>query len=346
MPASDQTEEMSDRPTVAVIGAGISGLICARSLVERGYRVRIFEKSRGVGGRMATRRAMDGACTFDHGAQYFTCRDDRFRSFIDTHSREGRAARWQGRIVSWDDGTVEEKHGTERFVAVPGMNSIAKSLAPGLDIELYCRVAPLQRFGNQWKLVSDAGRDLGVFDLVVVSAPAGQTAELLSEASTMAERASEVVMSGCWTLMLALEAPLQCEFDAAFVHNSSLSWIARNSSKSGRTTNYDAWVLHATPKWSEQNIDTARAEVETQLLEEFGRIVGTSSFSVAHQASHLWRFALPEEPLADSYLFDEELQIGACGDWCGGPRVEGAFLSGLALAERIIQCCPQAPSGR
>ena len=322
---------------VAVIGAGISGLMCARTLADHGYRVVVFEKSRGVGGRMATRRALDGNCTFDHGAQYFTCRDDRFSHFIKAWCREGIVAPWGGRIVAWEKGVVSHKIGTERFVAVPGMNALCKSLAREIDVVLNCRVAPPRRTQGQWELRGSNGDDLGTFDAVIASAPAGQTVELLSASKTLADEAARVGMSGCWTVMLALETAIECDFDAAFVHNSPLSWIARNNSKPKRQTSFDTWVLHASPEWSEMHIDTSAEEVEAMLLQEFGRIVQQACLPIAHQASHLWRFALPQNPLPEPYLFDEELLIGACGDWCGGPRVEGAFLSGIAVAERILQ---------
>ena len=111
-------------PKVAVIGAGISGLMCARTLVDHGFPVTLFEKSRGVGGRMATRRTHDGL-RFDHGAQYFTVRDGRFRRYVESWIEDGIVEPWRGRIVVLDSGTIkEEKMGADRFVAVPGMNAM------------------------------------------------------------------------------------------------------------------------------------------------------------------------------------------------------------------------------
>ena len=325
------------RPQVAVVGAGISGLMCARVLIDQGYPVVVFEKSRGVGGRMATRRALAGKLSFDHGAQYFTCRDDRFASFVRKWYQQGLVTPWNGRIVSWDDGVVTEKGGTERFVAVPGMNAVAKSIAQDIKVVLNCRVAPPRRCQNEWLLTTTDGDEIGRFDLVVLSAPAGQTADLLSAAPSLAASASQVVMSGCWSVMLGMESSMDCDFDAAFVTNSPLSWIARNSSKPGSQLSTETWVLHASPVWTEQNLGAAKNDVEASMLQEFGRIAGTNPGRIAHQDSHLWRFALPEEPLAESCLFDDSLGIGACGDWCGGPRVEGAFLSGISIGERILQ---------
>lgn len=144
-------------------------------------------------------------------------------------------------------------------------------------------------------------------------------------------------MRGCWCVMLSLESPNESEFDAAFVHNSALSWIARDNSKPGRQSSVETWRLHASPSWTEQNLSAPNAEVEETLLAKFGRVIGSSSLRAVHQDSHLWTFALPEEPLSEPFLFDEQLSIGACGDWCKGPRVEGAFLIGLSVTQRILQ---------
>ena len=323
-------------PRVAVIGAGISGLMCARTLTDHGFQVTVFEKSRGVGGRMATRRT-DDDFQFDHGAQYFTARDARFRRYVHSWLHDGIVTPWHGRIVVLGNGQITaEKCGTDRFVAVPRMNAICKHLAADLDVQFQTRIDPLQQEGNQWQIADDEGMPLGLFDVVVVSAPAGQTAQLLPKGSPLAARARDIEMRGCWAVLLAFEISLALEFDGAFVHDSPLSWIARNSSKPRRKEKPETWVLHASSEWTDAHSEEPAESIVQLLTEEFWSTIGRSATEADFSTAHLWRYALPTEPLADRCLFDPESQVAACGDWCGGPRVEGAMLSGAAAAGRVM----------
>ena len=323
-------------PSVAVIGAGISGLMCARTLQDHGIAVTVFEKSRGPGGRMSTRLA-ESNLEFDHGAQYFTARDQRFKRYVRSWARDGVVSPWEGRIVTLRNGeVVDEKSGTQRFVATPGMNAIGKHLARELNLQVNTKVEAVRRQQDHCQLIGEDDTALGDFDAVVVSAPALQTASLLAEFPTFTEQASQTPMSGCWAVMMALEQPLNLKFDAAFVHESALSWIACNSSKPGRSAMPESWVLHASPEWSEANLEGQPDAVVAELLAEFWDAVGVAEQQTIHAAAHRWRYALPTDPINARYLFDADLRIGACGDWCGGPRVEGAFLSGSAMAGRLL----------
>ena len=134
--------------------------------------------------------------------------------------------------------------------------------------------------------------------------------------------------------MVAFGGEIQAGFDGAFVHGSPLSWVVRDGSKPARPE-AEAWVLHASPDWSRRHLDLAPAEAAARLLEVFFTASGTRRVNPLHLDAHLWRFALPD-PLPDGCLFDSELRVAACGDWCGGPRVEGAFLSGLAAADHVL----------
>jgi predicted NAD/FAD-dependent oxidoreductase len=323
-------------PTVAVVGAGISGLVCARTLADHGYSVTVFEKSRGVGGRMATRRT-DNGFQFDHGAQYFTARDGRFRRYVSSWMDDGIVSPWQGRIVVLENGEVTGvKSGTDRYVAVPRMNAICKHLATDLDIQFQTRIAPLEREGKQWRIAEDEGITLGLFDVAVVSAPAGQTAELLQVVPSLADRARDTVMQGCWAVMLAFPGSLGLDFEGAFVHGSPLSWISRNNSKPGRNAEAETWVLHASAEWTHAHLEEPAESIAQMLTEEFWPAIGLSATRPDYSVAHRWRYALPTEPLAESCLFDPEMKVAACGDWCGGPRVEGAFLSGVSAAGRVM----------
>ena len=143
-------------------------------------------------------------------------------------------------------------------------------------------------------------------------------------------------MHGCWAAMLAFDASLGLPFDGAFVHESPLSWIARNDSKPERESAGEAWVLHASPEWSGQYIDEEADTVLPKLISAFWQATGAQRRATSYAAGHKWRYAIPPEPLDSPCLFDPQLRIGACGDWCGGPRVEGAFVSGMTLAEHVL----------
>ena len=322
-------------PSVAVVGAGLSGLVCARTLVDHGFSVTVFEKSRGVGGRMSTHRR--GDLRFDHGAQYFTVRDPRFRRYVDSWRQDGLVECWNGRIVELEAGEIKAgKSGQDRFVATPGMNAIGKHLAKGLDVRLETQVAPLEREGDGWQVRSTLGERFGAFDAVVVSAPAAQSAVLLRQVPTLAKQTSQVQMNGCWALLVACNGSVTPDYDAAFVRSSAISWIARNSSKPSRHANPETWVVHASAEWSEQHMEADRAEIEDALLSLFWRVTSRKPLPTLYVKAHRWRYAIPSPPLPHPCLCDQHLQIAACGDWCGGPRVEGAFLSGAAAAGRVM----------
>lgn len=331
------TRPIADKlPSIAVVGAGLSGLTCARILQDHGLGVKVFEKSRGPGGRMSTRRTQEQV-SFDHGAQYFTARDERFRRYVNSWQHDGLVAPWCGRIVSLRAGEiVSEKNNVERFVGVPGMNAICKHLAEDVSVQYNTRVGPAQRVGDQHQLTDEHGTNLGDFDIVIVSTPAPQTIELLANVPQLVDRLSRVKMTGCWAVMLELAESSPLQFDGAFVNESPLSWVARNSSKPGRSSDSETWILHATPEWSEENLECSNEEIKHELIDAFWQSTETPAQPIAFSTAHRWRYALPTSCLEDRCLFQSSHQIGVCGDWCGGPRVEGAFLSGSAVAGQAL----------
>ncbi len=321
--------------SVAVVGAGLSGLTCARELADGGLEVRVFDKARGPGGRMATRRA--GDLRFDHGAQYFTVRDDRFEKAVDSWCRRGIVAPWTGRIVVVDDGAVSRENSrTSRFVGVPAMNAVCRHLARDLDVSYGTRIESLNRDGDGWVVSDEDGVERGSFDAVVVSAPAPQAAVLLRTFSPdLTARAATVEMAPCWAVMATFPNSLDLGFDGAFVNNSAIRWVARDASKPERP-DHESWVIHASSEWSTVHLEMEPDRAAEALVHEFSAALGLEKEAPNHLAAHRWRFALPLEPLPENFLLDANLRLAACGDWCGGPRVEGAFLSGLAAADGIL----------
>ncbi len=324
---------MSVEP-IAVVGAGICGLSCARALVDAGRAVRVFDKGRKPGGRMSTRRGPN--VTFDHGAQYFTVRDEGFGALVEAWQRAGVAAPWAARIGTASGGSVTLKSDDgQRWVGTPTMSAIAQHMSEGLTVESGVRVGEVRRKDGGWELHDADGAPLGEFGAVAVAVPAEQAVPLLSAAPDQAKLAASVQMDPCWAVMVSLAQPLSVEVDGLFVHDSPLAWAARDGSKPGRGE-ADTWVLHATPQWTRQHWDDET--VTAALLEALGEAIGQAAPVVVHAGTQRWRYAQAHSPLAERCLFDPQLRLGAGGDWCASPRVEGAWLSGLALAQRLL-CC-------
>lgn len=325
---------------VAVIGAGIAGLAAAGELAARGLRPVVFDKGRGPGGRVSTRRA--GAFSFDHGAQYFTARESGFRARVDAWLAAGAVARWDARIVAFENGTRRTSSDPiARYVGTPEMNALPKHLAHGLDVRCGVRVAHAEFRERRWHLRDEHQAPLGEFEALIATLPHGQFVELLGPASPLAARAAASVVEPCWAILAGFDAPLDADFDAAFCNAPALSWSARNSSKPGRSS-AESWVLHATPAWTRAHLEEPKELVAAALLREFEHLTGLRLPTPAHLDAHRWRYALPapvahpERASSEPAWLDPERQLALAGDACVGGRVEGAFTSGLAAARAFL----------
>ncbi len=321
------------RHKIAIVGAGMSGISVARTLCGEGFDVQIFEKSRGYGGRMATRRA--SGFEFDHGAQYFTARESTFRKSVVEWIREGVAAVWRGRISVIEAGQTRPAEGDQlRYVGTPRMNSVVRHLAQDIEIEFGARIISLEKNNRRWRLISERAADPVLFDSVILTIPPSQASELLAPSDPL-QRGLKIPMHPCWAMMLVFEHRLAVPFDAAFVNESIVSWISRNSSKPGRGSE-ECWVVHASPDWSRRHLEEPPEQVAEELSKTFFQEIGVRPLPAVWQKVHRWRYAQALEPLSEGCFWDAERRVGLCGDWCSGSRVEGAFLSGKQIAEKII----------
>ena len=328
----------------AIIGAGISGLRAAEVLEGSGaWSVHAFDKARGVGGRTSLRRADPYA--FDHGAQYFTARDAGFRARVEKWLASGIVAPFSGPLASIPrEGQVEFRDAAaaappERFVGVPAMNAMAKSMADGLQMTKKARVASLEKEPDgapgRWALRFMDGHIEHGFDAVLVTTPAAQAVPLVAASEELRSAAEAVTMSPCWAAMVAFTERYDVPFDGAFIDEGPLSWACRNSSKVGRPEG-DAWVLHATPEWTTEHLESSPEDAASELVEALGKAAGTAPPAAVHQSAHRWMYSGAQPPREDGALFDAELNLGLAGDWLNGSKVQGAWLSGQALAERIL----------
>ena len=319
---------------IAVIGAGISGLFAARILTDHGHHPIIFEKSRGAGGRMATRRYED--LTFDIGAQYFTIKDQSFQKYVKLWMREGIVQEWKGTLSSINnDHTSKSNKHLSRFVGVPRMTAISRHLAENLNIIFKTRVIKLKHNGIHWLLYLDNRNQHEAFDVVIVATPPEQAALLMEGMTRLAAIADSVNSQPCWAVMVNFKHQLPIKHDGIFLNDNALSWAARNTSKPGRPID-ECWVLHGSAEWSTLHIGDDKTKVIEELLFHFYSAVNIKHVPILFQDVHFWKYARVLNPLDVGYLWDLKMNIGACGDWCAGSRVEGAALSGIAIAGKFL----------
>jgi renalase len=341
---------------VAIIGAGMAGIACARTLAQAGHKVTVFEINEYLGGRMATHNTPFG--TFDSGAQYFTVRDPRFVKALATVP--GLCKPWSATTVRVLDelgrvAAVAAPAPESHWVATPGMNALVSRWAlPLMDqhsVEMETRVTRLERDvlnGHHWQLRTQGpGGTQHVFsgfDNVLLAIPAEPARLLLQtspRADLLAQQIDRVDAAPCWTLMLAFPQAMQPgmsslgpQWNAARSTHHRIAWLARESSKPGRST-VERWTVQASTAWSAEHLEDDAMRVQAKLLKAFSEITGIRAVPALAQTQR-WRHAQTTRALGKSHLWDAETGLGVCGDWCLGARVEDAFISGLELALSVV----------
>lgn len=329
----------------------MAGVACARTLVQAGHAVTVFERAAAPGGRTASTATPFGS--FDTGAQYFTVRDPRFALALET--APGVCKPWSANLVRVLDphGRVAEAALPAReahWVAQPAMDALVAHWAAPLGERLLLRtgVTRIERDAldaRRWQLRTagaddDSQRVYSGFDAVLLAVPPTPARTLLAEGTPSAalQRALEPVrVAPCWTLMIAFPQASQPtltqlgpQWNAARSTHHRVAWLARESSKPGRER-IERWTLQASPAWSEEHLRDDPARIEAKLLRAFSEITGIRA-TPSHARTRCWPEAQTQVPAGKPCLWDAKAGIGLAGDWCTGHRVEDAFLSGLSLA--------------
>ncbi|MBJ2241652.1 NAD(P)/FAD-dependent oxidoreductase [Pseudomonas sp. MF6772] len=320
---------------IAIIGTGIAGLSAARALKDAGHAVQLFDKSRGSGGRMSSKRSEAG--TLDLGAQYFTARDRRFVDEVQRWQANGWVAEWEPQLYNCQSGQLSPSPDEQtRWVGTPRMSAITRALLDDLPVEFGCRITEVFQGQQHWNLLDADGGNHGPFSHVIIATPAHQATALLAAAPKLASTAAGVKMDPTWAIALAFDTPLDTPMEGCFVQDSPLDWLARNRSKPGRDATPDTWILHATSAWSKQHLDLPKEAIIELLHGAFAELLHCSMPAPSFSLAHRWLYARPAGSHEWGVLADADLGLYVCGDWCLSGRVEGAWLSGQEAARRLL----------
>ncbi len=316
---------------IAILGCGVAGLSAARELRRYGVDVTLFDKSRGVGGRMSTRYA--GEWEFDHGAQYFTVQDPGFQTEINRAIDAGVVVPWDAKALYLKTGLLSADKGRKRYVGLPRMNSLPKYWAKGLDVHLGKRVSSVRKLAS-WSLQFEDGPSIDGFDGVISTLPPAQAALILPEGFVQANAVSEAQMHVCFCLMVGLAAPINPGWDTLRVKDLPIDWISINHAKPGRSQDVGTVVIHSEAGWSDAHVDADRDWVQDVMLKSASALLGLPLEKAPHLALHRWLYASNKTSPDTPCLMGEGVVVA--GDWCLGGRVQGAWLSGRSAARAFL----------
>ncbi|MBV8885986.1 MAG: FAD-dependent oxidoreductase [Chroococcidiopsidaceae cyanobacterium CP_BM_RX_35] len=336
---------------IAVIGAGMAGLVCAQQLAQAGYQVVVVEKSRGLGGRVATRR-LHGTFA-DHGVRYLKPKGQLLPQLIQILSERHLLQVWTDVVYEWSPEQRQVRSVTSApcYVAPVGMNAIAKFLATGLEIWLNQRVQAIALKDDCWHLSlkpTNADINNGMLQeelmarAVVIAIPAPQALMLLTEIelpTVFLERLRTVEFDPCFSVIAGYSAQLDqiAWKGVTFLNHPELAWIGLDSSKRIATSHSSVFVVQSSARFAQHYLEAQDLQpVGRQLLAQAAADLLPGLDSPDWMQVHRWRYAFPRLPWHKAYLSAETaLPLVCCGDWCGGDRVESAIRSGVAAAKQI-----------
>ena len=306
-----------------IVGSGISGLTAARISRAMGKSVLVIDKGRRIGGRCSTKRH-DGV-TFNHGAQFFTCKDHDFRTLIAQAQDAGAAHQW------------EFGHHAPSFGGAPTMRDLPQFLAADKDITLIQNVtitqitkAPGKGPGNYHLYDKDGGRYH--CHQLLITTPAPQAETLLTAMSpALAQTAASATYDPCWTVMLAVETPPN---EAVFpLRDKGLIGWANYEPLRNESNYAPALTIQASPEASHDMLSWDKEDVIAAMTASCEALIGhklTIKFGLAHR----WLYAKVAQS-ADAALpfITDDKTLALAGDYFGTARLESAFLSGRRAAQ-------------
>ena len=317
--------------TIGIVGSGIAGLMCGQLLKNAGHAVFLVDKGRRAGGRMSTRNK--GPWQWDHGAQYFTVRDQRFASYIEALKERGVVSEWFDLFPGQAPGRKEA-----RYIGVNGMNVIPMHLSSGLEIHQSMNVEKLDYEHATWQLMMESGEVFSCQELVLTP-PLPQVVNLLEGSNLLNQIADSKKLASVnyekgLSLMLVLEKPSQIPIPGCLkLENELVSWVADNSKKWG-FPNEHCITAHANPVYADNTWNEKKSVVANGMIEIIQPFLGSK---VVDWHIHRWLYAFAKNPLKTAFYRDTSMQLTIAGDAFISSRVESAALSGISAAKALIQ---------
>ena len=322
---------------VAVIGAGITGITLA-NLLQKKVKLTVFEKSRGVGGRMATRRAEP--YQFNHGAQYFKIENEEFKGFLSPLMENKIVKPLEANHVEIFNKKVIKRLKTDNkkyFTAETKMNSIVKYLVNNnFFIKLSCKIEKTIKEQGKWFIIDNERVSYGPYDWLLITIPPYQAIEILSNNFKFLNTMKENKMRSCYSLMLGFDKIKEFNFDTALFLDVDVQWLSIRKKILGEKEYFNL-LINSSYNFAEQNINCSKNKISDYLIEQISDILKCELNNYKHKALHFWKYAMSEKNNNLGSLLDENLKVIVCGDWCMNGKVEGGFLSARDATNKLLK---------
>lgn len=312
------------KPRAGIVGAGIAGASCAGTLAAAGWEVDVYDKARGAGGRLSTRRFEQGWATL--GTPFISAKREPFRSQLRDWVRQGwvsavRGNIWQGRAtISWAEAQLQN-----HYCPTIEPSQLVRKLLGDARLHTGSRVAALK----PRTIVLEDGRELGDYDCVICSVPVPQAIHLLDALPLLRERLADVRYRPIWSFLMRWDGGPAADVIKFSDHLLNLA-VRQPSGGEG------LWSVYATHEFSETYLEASEMEASNRAASALMGLLGLP-WPVEIEASHLWRYARPENPVGGFWVGDRENRVALIGDGIAGVGVERAWESGTRLAQAILQ---------
>lgn len=324
---------------VAVIGAGIAGVISASILKKRGFDVTLIDKSRGVSGRSTTKRWPNIDNGIDMGVPYLkhTEISATIEPLIVNLKNCGVLTNWKS--ITEVNGHIEK---INTYVGIPKMSSIAKHLSVMIPIISTEKIQSIKKVINKWVLRSDTGEFTG-FDCIVFAIPSPQLNDIIGLPSDLQNRLTHnQSYKAINTMLVETIKPLwNSDKNEVILHNSLLKTIIADYKKPNRDPNKFSYTIHSNDEWATETFDElSKEDIEKSMIKELKAIFNTSNYDIIELLIHRWRYAIPDSKNSGFkegfFKSEDDSSIIVCGDWCNKPNFAGAMESGLRAANAVI----------
>ena len=314
-----------------VLGSGVAGSTIANILSKK-YSVQVFDKARGPGGRSSNKRFKNNL-SFDHGVQYISPKSKLFTKYIKKLHKNKILKFWEDNHL---DLTFEKKPSSKKYIGTRANNDLAKYNLKNIDKSFDSPVAKIY-FNKYFWEITLKNKSKHQFKSLIITCPFPQLKKLAKNYLDKTILKLKVQMQPNITVMIALKNQKNLPISSIKFNDDILAWAANENSKKRFKSNINLWTLQATLKWSKKNINKYKNDksIMNQLIKRFIKLTGFKRNKIIFKKIHGWKYSYNYQKTPYLSLWNKKYNLGVCGDWLNGPKVENAWLSANDLARKI-----------